>query len=221
MEDEAAWLLERVRVGDLETEKLEMAAYCGHEAASVVQGDRASIRASAARADADSAQTWIQLPPLVPKASIVATARMIEAAHALFVDKQSEDPLLEGQRAVVSSVLERAMRTPFESVPPEQESQVQGWLQDSDFASDDLREAGRGYLLGALFQLCQATTALGSDDLAKSRVACGDAAVCSEGLVSLAFGCEEHDYECDHDPSAWLISEACLRVITHALSPSS
>ena len=32
-DDEAAWLLERVRVGDLTQERLELAAYCGHEGA--------------------------------------------------------------------------------------------------------------------------------------------------------------------------------------------
>jgi len=35
VEDEARYLLERVRVGDLEREKLELAAYCGHEAAAL------------------------------------------------------------------------------------------------------------------------------------------------------------------------------------------
>lgn len=33
VEDEAAWLQERVRVGDLEQSKLELAAYCGHSGA--------------------------------------------------------------------------------------------------------------------------------------------------------------------------------------------
>lgn len=33
VEDEAAYLLERVRVGDLTRERLELAAYCGHEGA--------------------------------------------------------------------------------------------------------------------------------------------------------------------------------------------
>jgi hypothetical protein len=33
VEDEAAYLLERVRVGDLTQERLELAAYCGHEGA--------------------------------------------------------------------------------------------------------------------------------------------------------------------------------------------
>lgn len=33
VEDEAAYLLERVRVGELTRERLELAAYCGHEAA--------------------------------------------------------------------------------------------------------------------------------------------------------------------------------------------
>jgi hypothetical protein len=32
-DDEAAWLLERVRIGELTPERLELAAYCGHEAA--------------------------------------------------------------------------------------------------------------------------------------------------------------------------------------------
>ena len=32
-DDEAAYLLERVRVGDLPRERLELAAYCGHEGA--------------------------------------------------------------------------------------------------------------------------------------------------------------------------------------------
>jgi hypothetical protein len=33
VEDEAAYLIERVRVGDLTQERLDLAAYCGHEAA--------------------------------------------------------------------------------------------------------------------------------------------------------------------------------------------
>ena len=42
-EDEAAYLLERVRVGDLEKEKLELAAYCGHEGARLALGDEAPV----------------------------------------------------------------------------------------------------------------------------------------------------------------------------------
>jgi len=38
VEDEARYLLERVRVGDLEREKLELAAYCGHEGAQAALG---------------------------------------------------------------------------------------------------------------------------------------------------------------------------------------
>lgn len=41
VEDEAAYLLERVRVGDLATEKLELAAYCGHEGARLALGEQA------------------------------------------------------------------------------------------------------------------------------------------------------------------------------------
>lgn len=38
VEDEAAYLLERVRVGDLSRERLELAAYCGHEGAMKAAG---------------------------------------------------------------------------------------------------------------------------------------------------------------------------------------
>ncbi len=37
-DDEAAYLLERVRVGDLTRERLELAAYCGHEGARKATG---------------------------------------------------------------------------------------------------------------------------------------------------------------------------------------
>ena len=38
VEDEAAYLRERVRVGDLRQDRLELAAYCGHEAAARISG---------------------------------------------------------------------------------------------------------------------------------------------------------------------------------------
>jgi hypothetical protein len=38
VEDEAAYLLERVRVGDLDQERLQLAAYCGHSAAAHATG---------------------------------------------------------------------------------------------------------------------------------------------------------------------------------------
>ena len=40
VEDEAAWLKERVRVGDLTQERLELAAYCGYEGAALATVDR-------------------------------------------------------------------------------------------------------------------------------------------------------------------------------------
>ena len=43
-EDEAAYLRERVRVGDLTQERLELAAYCGHEGALRATGVRSSPR---------------------------------------------------------------------------------------------------------------------------------------------------------------------------------
>ncbi len=43
-DDEAAYLLERVRVGDLSRERLELAAYCGHEGARKVGASKETIR---------------------------------------------------------------------------------------------------------------------------------------------------------------------------------
>jgi hypothetical protein len=43
VDDETAYLLERVRVGDLRRERLELAAYCGHEAASAAIGGRMGV----------------------------------------------------------------------------------------------------------------------------------------------------------------------------------
>ena len=39
VEDEAAWITERLRVGELARDRVELAAYCGHEAACVVLGE--------------------------------------------------------------------------------------------------------------------------------------------------------------------------------------
>ena len=44
VEDEAAYLRERVRVGDLTQERLELAAYCGHEGARVAANSTAVNR---------------------------------------------------------------------------------------------------------------------------------------------------------------------------------
>ena len=59
-EDEAAYLLERVRVGDLEKEKLELAAYCGHEGARLALGDEALPTALTCEEDpsSDSIRSW-------------------------------------------------------------------------------------------------------------------------------------------------------------------
>jgi hypothetical protein len=55
-EDEAAYLLERVRTGDLEKEKLELAAYCGHEGARLALGDEAPVERGG-RGKGDSGRT--------------------------------------------------------------------------------------------------------------------------------------------------------------------
>lgn len=49
VEDEAAWLKERVRVGDLTEERLSLAAYCGHKAARTAQGRQSSYQVPESR----------------------------------------------------------------------------------------------------------------------------------------------------------------------------
>jgi len=58
VEDEARYLLERVRVGDLEREKLALAAYCGHEGARIALGDDAPNRPSDLEEWARGLGTW-------------------------------------------------------------------------------------------------------------------------------------------------------------------
>ena len=53
VEDEAAYLLERVRVGDLTQERLELAAYCGHE------GARNCITLRSARREPIDHRAWV------------------------------------------------------------------------------------------------------------------------------------------------------------------
>lgn len=57
VEDEAAYLRERVRVGNLTEEKLELAAYCGHEGAMHATG--ACRRVAPIKTDAEW-QAWVK-----------------------------------------------------------------------------------------------------------------------------------------------------------------
>ena len=51
VEDEAAWLRSRVQAGELEEERLELAAYCGH---------RAAASAAPERAAPDNTRAWVE-----------------------------------------------------------------------------------------------------------------------------------------------------------------
>jgi len=64
-EDEAAYLRERVRVGELSRERLELAAYCRHEGAEVVLGSPTQAQLSLAYSEyleesGDSFAAWFQ-----------------------------------------------------------------------------------------------------------------------------------------------------------------
>ncbi len=66
VEDEAAWLLERVRVGELDQDRLELAAYCGHGAARVALGDAAARPAEDFDQWAAGLEQWSTAPPALP-----------------------------------------------------------------------------------------------------------------------------------------------------------
>ncbi len=101
VEDEAAWLKERVRVGDLTQERLEFAAYCGHEGARRAScGDPSPIEA----APEDLRAWFARLLPLSREA--VARANIAHAAH--LVASSSDSALtvaVEEAIAAASSVL--------------------------------------------------------------------------------------------------------------------
>lgn len=73
--DEARYLLERVRVGDLTRERLELAAYCGHEGAAVATG---------APPPPSACSTWANGLAAFGRAVLVRAAAEA-AAHALVV----------------------------------------------------------------------------------------------------------------------------------------
>lgn len=60
-EDEAAWLLERVRNGDVSQEDAELASYLGHEAACRVFGSSGPPTSGAALARARLALAWLEV----------------------------------------------------------------------------------------------------------------------------------------------------------------
>lgn len=232
VEDEAAYLLERVRAGELTLRRLGLAAYCGHEGARVATEGipcagfehpvaslaLGEVQSDEATTQRPSPQTWVQLlQGVVPSAPVVAAAGMIAAADALFVRTHGTDPCATDQRRVVCDVLDRAL-APGQPVPAAEAGRVYDWLRESNFASDDLEEATRGYLFAALADLCSAMAALAHDP-AQCRVACGDAATNAEGIVNLALGCERHEFQCDHDPEAPLFEGARRWLVAYALAP--
>ncbi len=64
VEDEAAWLKERVRVGDLTQERLELAAYCGHEGAKLLTQRQSRYHAARARHALDEGMLPTDQAPL-------------------------------------------------------------------------------------------------------------------------------------------------------------
>jgi hypothetical protein len=78
VEDEAAYLLERVKVGDLTRDRLELAAYCGHKAAihTTGQDDEATVT---------DLRDWVAgLRTFQPEAPRQATVRLLRAVSTVW-----------------------------------------------------------------------------------------------------------------------------------------
>ncbi len=95
-EDEAAYLLERVRVGDLDQEKLELAAYSGHEGARLALGD-------AAPQVSDDFGAWFQ--GLVEAGYPVTGCVCVSVAH--LAREQGKGSDAEGAQAALRRAEER------------------------------------------------------------------------------------------------------------------
>ncbi|MBX3467746.1 MAG: hypothetical protein KF878_12750 [Planctomycetes bacterium] len=99
VEDEAAYLLERVRVGDLTRERLELAAYCGHEGARRAVGDVQPGEAETLGAWASALiSRWRDGAIRASEAVAVAVAREWLVADHSFAGGRTLSPFVESVR---------------------------------------------------------------------------------------------------------------------------
>ncbi|MCW8140066.1 MAG: hypothetical protein KIT58_14300 [Planctomycetota bacterium] len=126
VEDEAAYLLERVRVGELSPERLELAAHCGHEAAR---------RATGASADhgRHDLEEWLSAleawgPAVCVRAHVILALLVLPWYEAEHPTDDSQSRALEAARAwlaepsseragVARSASERAYQVRLEREP--------------------------------------------------------------------------------------------------------
>jgi hypothetical protein len=86
VDDEAKYLAERVRVGDLEKEMLELAAYCGH------QGARLALGPSASQASPPPTREWVSgLRNFSKVASVVGLIHLAQGRMAAWTSFRPED----------------------------------------------------------------------------------------------------------------------------------
>ncbi|MBX3467141.1 MAG: hypothetical protein KF878_09625 [Planctomycetes bacterium] len=150
-DDEAAYLLERVRVGDLSRERLELAAYCGHEAST-----RALVPATHFESDWD--------PTLWPREFNAAAAYL--GAHLCFHEWErwaSERPASEEDtrllRAGLNMVRDFLLHDPRDPMEPLQRMislwvQVKGlWNQPCLAETPDLAASAAARAVSAAMQV--------------------------------------------------------------------
>lgn len=99
VEDEAAYLLERVRVGDLEKERLELAAYCGYGAAGI------ALTGELPKAPSNPGAWLARIEALEPP----LRARALIGVGRLFLSAEGES-LAASRREVMEQAVESAER---------------------------------------------------------------------------------------------------------------
>lgn len=95
VEDEARYLLERVRAGSLNRERLELAAYCGHEASKLaVGGQEPEIAAGGGwEAQRDQATAWLlAVPRPFSRRVALICARLVSPAWEEFFPESPVSP---------------------------------------------------------------------------------------------------------------------------------
>jgi len=104
VEDQAAYLLERVRVGDLEREKLELAAYCGHGPAQLALGPGPEIPAYGCRG-------WVEITELPDRVGLARVVSAFSATALQALNALPEGDLPVSERIADVGALRRAWDT--------------------------------------------------------------------------------------------------------------
>jgi len=125
VDDEASYLLERVRVGDLTRERLELAAYCGHQGARRAGNEHASASEPVdvlVTAGSDLVALWAELTMGQELQDVRSVTQMKPHLEAVMNAFKSWRQKPGGELAAAVKMAFRAM--PFSAPPPDCEDQL-------------------------------------------------------------------------------------------------